>query len=100
MIVLAPGRLSITTCCLRLSLSLIATRRAMMSVPDPAGNGTIKRIGFTGYAVDCASAGQAQNVSRKPANTTLRWILDSSIIIGDRDRVSEVRRTIPEINRP
>jgi len=48
MIVLAPGRLSITTCCLTLSLNLIATRRAMMSVPEPAGNGTMKRTGLTG----------------------------------------------------
>src|SRR5260221_7264490 len=41
----APLRFSITTGCFHLSVSLVATVRAEMSVPPPGGNGTIQVTG-------------------------------------------------------
>src|SRR5712691_6238968 len=55
----APGRLSTTNCRPNDSESFSATARAMMSVPPPAAEGTIKRTGLDGYPL-CACA-QAQN---------------------------------------
>src|SRR6266849_10708499 len=52
----APGRLSTTNCCASDSESFCASARAMMSVPPPAAEGTMKRTGFDGYAAVCAGA--------------------------------------------
>src|ERR1700675_123693 len=56
---LAPGRLSITTCWPRLSLSFGAIVRARMSVMPPAPLGMMRRIGRTGNfsAAAACSAG-------------------------------------------
>src|SRR6218665_2366080 len=43
----APGRLSTTTLQRFCSAIFCATVRAIMSVPPPGGNGTIRRIGFS-----------------------------------------------------
>src|SRR6266699_4944214 len=51
----APGRLSTTNCWPSDSESLCATERAMISVPPPAAEGTMKRTGFAGYAVWAAA---------------------------------------------
>src|SRR6266702_3846843 len=51
----APGRLSTTNCWPSDSESLCATERAMMSVPPPAAEGTMKRTGLAGYAVWAAA---------------------------------------------
>src|SRR5258706_85223 len=52
----APGRLSTTNCCASDSESFCARARAMMSVPPPAAEGTMKRTGLDGYAAVCAGA--------------------------------------------
>src|ERR1700693_1190666 len=57
MIPLAPERLSTTTCWLNASARLELTIRASISVPAPAPNGTIRRIGRLGYGCcGCAEA--------------------------------------------
>jgi hypothetical protein len=48
MIVLAPPRLSMTTCCASRSESFAPMPRATISVVPPGGYGTINRIGFVG----------------------------------------------------
>src|SRR6476620_7305624 len=53
----APGRLSMTTCCVKPSVIFCPNARAMVSFPPPGGNGTMKRIGFVGKA--CATAAHA-----------------------------------------
>src|SRR5688500_3171206 len=52
---LAPGRFSTTTCCPRVSLSVAAAMRAIVSVPPCGAEETIRRSAFVGY--DCAPAG-------------------------------------------
>ena len=44
----APGLFSITKFHLCCSVSLLVTKRAMMSVPPAGGKGTIMRIGLLG----------------------------------------------------
>jgi hypothetical protein len=57
--VFAPARFSITTGWLQRSLMRWPTKRAMMSVGPPGGNGTMMRIARLGKvaASDCAAAG-------------------------------------------
>src|SRR6218665_1045663 len=65
----APGRLSTTTLQRFCSAIFCATVRAIMSVPPPGGNGTIRRIGLAGEA-RCASglpAGRAASTSASQA---------------------------------
>src|SRR6266705_219421 len=61
----APGRLSTTNCCPSDSESFCASARAMMSVPPPAAEGTMKRTGFAGYAVCAAADSQASAEIRR-----------------------------------
>src|SRR5262249_43585222 len=56
MMVLAPGRFSITTGCPQSWLMVWPIRRATMSLGPPAGKGTIIRIGRLGKLADCSSA--------------------------------------------
>src|SRR5260370_35500545 len=59
MMVLAPGRFSITTGCPQSWLMVWPIRRATMSLGPPAGKGTILRIGRWGKLADGASAAAA-----------------------------------------
>src|SRR5215470_13560803 len=59
MMVLAPGRLSITTGCPQSWLIVWPIRRATMSLGPPAGKGTIIRIGRLGKLADGSSAAAA-----------------------------------------
>src|SRR6266853_1781394 len=59
----APGRLSTTSFCAR--------ARAMMSVPPPAAEGTMKRTGFDGYPV-WAAAPNPTRVSTKKTDVFIR----------------------------
>src|SRR4051812_22218783 len=53
----APGLFSTTTVCRHDSCSLVATRRASVSVAPPAGYGTMRRSGWLGYVdTSCANA--------------------------------------------
>src|SRR5712692_8818814 len=65
MMVLAPGRFSITTGWPQSSLIFWPMRRAMMSLGPPAGKGTIIRIGRLGKPADgsWAMAASAQIAS-------------------------------------
>src|SRR5574341_2427390 len=54
-----PPRLSTTTVCPRLSVSLSATPRATVSIPPPAASGTIRRTGRAGYCCACAVTASA-----------------------------------------
>src|SRR3954470_13093528 len=63
MIVLPPGRLSITTGWPQSSLIFCPIRRATMSLGAPAGKGTITRSGLLGKAADVSSA-----AAMSPAN--------------------------------
>src|SRR6266436_3656868 len=56
MMVLAPGRFSITTGCPQSWLIVWPIRRATMSLGPPAGKGTIIRIGRLGKLADGSSA--------------------------------------------
>src|SRR5438309_9368665 len=51
----APGRLSTTNCAPSDSETFCERARAMMSVPPPAAEGTMKRTGFAGYTVWAAA---------------------------------------------
>src|SRR6266853_4681229 len=70
----APGRLSTTNCCPSDSESFCASARAMISVPPPAAEGTMKRTGFEGYPV-CAAAPAQTRVSRRKAAGRSRFAL-------------------------
>src|SRR6185369_15751915 len=61
----APGRVSTTMVCPKLSVSLLPTTRLRMSADPPGANGTMILIGLSGYlsAADCAFA-SAVNVTR------------------------------------
>src|SRR5262249_46287687 len=56
MMMLAPGRFSITTGCPQSWLMVWPIRRATMSLGPPAGKGTIIRVGRLGKLADGASA--------------------------------------------
>ena len=70
--VLAPARFSITTGWPQCSLMRWPTKRAMMSVGPPGGNGTMMRIGRLGKfaASDCAAAGTIAAASATAAIAT------------------------------
>ena len=57
----APPRLSMTTCCLRISDIRCPTTRAIRSFGPPGGNGTMSRIGFDGKS--CADAAAETNTT-------------------------------------
>src|SRR5207302_11271568 len=59
MMVLAPGRFSITTGCPQSWLMVWPIRRATMSLGPPAGKGTIIRIGRLGKLADGSSSAAA-----------------------------------------
>src|SRR5262249_3387525 len=59
MMVLAPGRLAMTTGCPQSWLMVWPIRRATMSLGPPAGKGTIIRIGRLGKLADESSAAAA-----------------------------------------
>src|SRR5689334_4885895 len=68
MIDAAPARFSTTTGWPRYSLILGATSRAEISVPPPATDGTITRIGCAGYfSCACASAAAHRVHAAAPA---------------------------------
>src|SRR6266498_2276162 len=87
----APGRLSTTNCWPSDSESLCATERAMMSVPPPAAEGTMKRTGFAGYAVWAAapsdnranrkSEGVPSGGMRRPFFRALEWRRRERILV-------------------
>src|SRR5262245_35497845 len=63
----APPRLSTTTCCPQTSVNFWPSRRAIVSVAAPGGNGTMMRIGRPGYCCSAACAvGSAQTDARAP----------------------------------
>src|SRR5215831_237265 len=66
MIPLAPVRFSMTICWPSASPSFCATSRAVTSATPPAGNGTMQRIGRTGYG----SAAAAWRTQSTPATAT------------------------------
>src|SRR5204862_5413316 len=76
----APGLLSTTKVCLKVSWSFGCTERAIMSVDPPGGKGTIIVTGFEGQA--CASAPVAARPMTRAASafrmlSILReWLLD------------------------
>src|SRR5262245_4750335 len=72
----APGRLSISTCRPRTSLSLLASGRAAPSAAPPGGHPTTSRTGLLGYV--CAKAASAPE-SIAPAIIRRNEILDISI---------------------
>src|SRR5690349_11580501 len=55
----APGLLSTTTVHLFMSVSLLATWRARMSVPPAGGKGTTSLIGLVGYCWAAAAVANA-----------------------------------------
>src|SRR5262249_35873345 len=59
MMVLAPGRFSITTGCPQSWLMVWPIRRATMSLGPPAGEGTISRVGRLGKLADGPAAAAA-----------------------------------------
>src|SRR3954471_24244945 len=70
MIVLAPGRLSITIGWPRYSDNFAVKARETRSVPPPGGYGTIQRIGLLGQVFACARilvGASAQSVRMKTA---------------------------------
>src|SRR4051812_42023432 len=76
MIVLPPGRLSTTIDWFQRSESRIAAKRAIGSVLPPGGYGTMKRIGFVGYAcpepVEAAGCADAALAKPSEAMRTVR----------------------------
>src|ERR1043166_1301651 len=62
-----PGRLSTSVFCVHASCSLRAVMRAIMSLPAPGENGTIRRIGRSGYEV-CASVALAASSAAAAAS--------------------------------
>ncbi|MNR46652.1 hypothetical protein D3C85_1656540 [compost metagenome] len=60
----APARFSTTMGCLTAAPSFSASARAKMSVACPGGNGTIRRMGRSGYS---AWAGAPATASARPA---------------------------------
>jgi hypothetical protein len=70
---LAPARLSITICWPSRSDNCWPMMRAMMSVLLPAGNDTMKRIGWSGQPLVCAQARFA--ASAEPSAMTARRII-------------------------
>jgi hypothetical protein len=67
----APPRLSTTTGLPSLSESFCAIVRAVKSVPPPAANGTINRIGFVGNSTSPAVADPAAKASRAHTPATV-----------------------------
>src|SRR5262245_19016803 len=73
MMVLAPGRFSITTGCPQSWLMVWPIRRATMSLGPPAGKGTIIRIGRLGKLAAGSSAAAAPDAdSASPAASNKR----------------------------
>src|SRR5215472_17287084 len=73
MMVLAPGRFSITTGCPQSWLMVWPIRRATMSLGPPAGKGTMIRIGRLGKLADGSSAAAAPDAdSASPAASRKR----------------------------
>src|SRR5688572_12793786 len=79
MIPLAPPRLSTTTCCPSCSVSFWLTIRARMSGEPPGGEGTMKRIGFVGYA--CALAQPYPSHKPQAASSKRSEIRFSGIVV-------------------
>src|SRR5215470_18910736 len=73
MMVLAPGRFSITTGCPQSWLMVWPIRRATMSLGPPAGKGTMIRIGRLGKLADGSSAAAAHDAEiARPAASRKR----------------------------
>src|SRR5262245_6103864 len=71
MMVPAPGRLSTTTCCPQASVSFTPNIRASVSFPPPGGYGTMRRIGFVGYAdAPTTKAGAAAHNGKATTRTS------------------------------
>src|SRR5688500_15758336 len=71
----APGRLSMTTCCPKLSPSFWPTRRALMSLDAPGVNGTTHRTGLIGSVAagsPCAACAPPVDVSAANAPAAMR----------------------------
>ena len=81
MMLLAPPRLSMMMLCPSASLTFGLMMRAVMSVGPPAGNGTIRRTGLTGYAGGAPVAAGCACAVIVAAHSTLlnakRWVIIS-----------------------
>src|SRR5512134_1203948 len=86
MLALAPGRFSTTTGCPSAPVSFCATSRAMMSLPPPAGNPTIRRTVRAGYS--CAADGSADRDASVATNAIECLMLFSLLSSNKRSRGS------------
>jgi len=71
----APGRFSITTVWPRISLSLGARTRVVMSVPPPVPKGTTIRIGRVGQAWPLPWARAGSDVAASGSNRVARRVI-------------------------
>src|SRR5262245_13025038 len=81
----APGRLSTIIGCFHALLSHCATGRARTSLVEPAGKGTISRIGFLGKLVVLSSgpAAQVGPIKVAPAARSAARRVGCSVFIDD-----------------
>ncbi|MNC85174.1 hypothetical protein D3C83_07590 [compost metagenome] len=80
----APVRLSAMTCWPHVSESFWAMVRAVVSVPAPAANGTMKRTGLLGKSFagsGCAAASGRARLAPAQASAAVRTVLLSLCIM-------------------
>src|SRR6476661_3642244 len=102
MIPLAPARLSTTTCWPNDSPNFCPMSRAMMSFEPPGANGTMSRMGLTGYAWLSAArpcpmhAIQAAHPTSEASGTcTMEKRCDSNLIVHSQSRSADCRCSYP-----
>src|SRR6185295_15950013 len=54
--------------------------RARMSLPPPGGNGTMKRIGFSGYLVCACSTGAVKAREAAASASAAHWIRERMLV--------------------
>src|SRR4051794_1475775 len=89
MVEAAPGRLSTTTCCPRISLMRGARSRTTTSVAPPGAYGTITRIGFAGYVCACVTEPAIASSSEVTVSTVRLNLIE--LLIWNRRCVSDDR---------
>src|SRR4030095_15553066 len=87
MLVIAPGRCSMMTCCFSTGTSLSMIARVMMSVLPPGAKGLTMRTGLTGYA--CAHAPVDRQAQKHIAPTKTALLIASDTLENRRPLFAE-----------
>src|SRR4051812_38995053 len=77
----APGRLSTMTVCFRRAPRSVLTKRAIVSV-GPGGQGTMRRIAFSGYAALACAHGNAGAIESSAAASANFLVMEPPVSGG------------------